>query len=87
MVISWCMVCVEGYHTPRNVTTIIIKNAGSLGQWGGRRTRQTVCTGIDKGPHMFTPNVVDQRIRSTRATDAGKTAATTGFMYSLFERC
>ena len=74
------MVGIESYHTPRNVGTISINKADSLGQGCGKRARGTVCTRTDKGPHMFALQVVDQRIWSTTSINARKTSATRGFM-------
>ena len=74
------MVGIESYHTPRNVGTIGINKADSLGQGCGKRTRGTVCTGTDKGPHMLALQIVDQWIWSTTSANAGKTSATRGFM-------
>ena len=80
MIISQCMVGIESYHTPRNVGTIGINKADSLGQGCGKRARGTVCTGTNKGPHMIALQVVDQRIWSTTSINARKTSATRGFM-------
>ena len=53
MIISQCMVGIESYHTPRNVGTIWINKADSLGQGCGKRTRGTVCAGTYKDPHIL----------------------------------